>query len=84
MALKFKFKTKDEIPAEHLPFYAERDGGWVLDAEGAVEKTKLDEVRNTNTTLLKERDDLKKRFADVSIRVIPADKLDLESDSLEK
>jgi topoisomerase-4 subunit A len=44
MPLKFKFKTKDEIPAEHLPFYAERDGAWVLDAEGAVEKAKLDEL----------------------------------------
>ena len=62
MALKFKFKTKDEIPAEHLPLYAERDGGWVLDAEGVVEKTKLDEFRNSNVALLKERDDLKKRY----------------------
>ena len=62
MALKFKFKTKDEIPAEHLPLYAERDGGWVLDAEGAVEKTKLDEFRNSNIALLKERDELKKRY----------------------
>jgi hypothetical protein len=26
MALKFKFKTKEEIPAEHLPLYAEREG----------------------------------------------------------
>jgi len=26
MPLKFKFKTKDEIPADHLPLYAERDG----------------------------------------------------------
>ena len=25
MPLKFKFKSKDEIPAEHLPFYVERD-----------------------------------------------------------
>ena len=62
MALKFKFKTKDEIPAEHLPLYAERDGGWVLDVDGAVEKTRLDEFRTTNVSLIKERDDLKKRF----------------------
>jgi hypothetical protein len=26
MSLKFKFKSKDEIPADQLPFYAERDG----------------------------------------------------------
>ena len=62
MALKFKFKTKDEIPAEHLPLYAERDGAWQLDVDGAVEKTKLDEFRTTNVSLLKERDELKKRF----------------------
>jgi hypothetical protein len=37
MALKFKFKTKAEIPAEHLPHYAERDGAWVLDVDGAVD-----------------------------------------------
>ena len=62
MALKFKFKSKDEIPAELLSLYAEREGAWVLDVDGAVEKTKLDEFRNTNVALLKERDELKKRF----------------------
>jgi hypothetical protein len=34
----------------------------VLDVDGAVEKSKLDEFRNTNVSLLKERDDLKQRF----------------------
>ena len=62
MALKYKFKTKDEIPADHLSLYAERDGAWVLDVEGAVEKAKLDEFRNNNVALAKERDDLKKRY----------------------
>ena len=62
MAIKFKSKTKDEIPAEFLSLYAERDGAWVLDVDGAVDKSKLDEFRTTNVTLLKERDDLKKRF----------------------
>ena len=62
MPLKYKCKTKDEIPAEHLPLYAEREGAWVLDVDGAVEKSKLDEFRNTNVSLLKERDDLKQRF----------------------
>lgn len=62
MSLKFKFKTKDEIPADHLPLYAERDGVWMLDVEGAVDKSKLDEFRTTNVSLLKERDELKQRF----------------------
>lgn len=62
MPLKYKFKTKDEIPAEHLPLYAEREGAWFLDVDGAVDKSKLDEFRTSNVSLLKERDDLKKRF----------------------
>lgn len=53
MALKFKYKSKEEIPAEHLNFYVERDGAFVLDAEGAVEKSRVDEFRNNNVTLTK-------------------------------
>src|SRR5438045_1804559 len=62
MALKFKYKTKEEVPAESLPFYVEREGAFVLDVDGAVEKSKVDEFRNTNVALIKERDDLRKRF----------------------
>lgn len=36
MALKFKIKSKDEVPAEHLSPYTDRDGAWHLDVEGAV------------------------------------------------
>ena len=81
MALKFKFKAKEEIPSEHLPFYAERDGAWILDVDGAVEKTKLDEFRNSNVTLLKERDDLKKRFEGIDpdeVRTLADEKRKLE------
>ena len=62
MALKFKFKSKEEIPAEHLGLYVERDGAFVLDAEGAVEKAKLDEFRTINVNLQKQLTDLSKRF----------------------
>ena len=48
MALKFKFKTKEEIRTEHLSLYAERDGTWLLDVNGAVDKSKLDEFRTTS------------------------------------
>jgi hypothetical protein len=81
MALKFKFKSKDEVPAEHLPFYAERDGAWVLDVDGAVEKSKLDEFRNSNVALLKERDELKQRFDGIdpdAVRALAAEKQKLE------
>ncbi len=42
--------------------YVERDGAWMLDADGAADKTKLDEFRSTNVTLMKERDELKTRL----------------------
>jgi hypothetical protein len=62
MALKYQFKSKDEVPAEHLSLYTERDGAFFLDVEGAVEKAKLDEFRKANQALTKERDALKQRF----------------------
>ena len=77
MPLKYKFKTREEIPAEQQPFYVERDGAWTLDAEGIVEKTKLDEFRTTNVNLLRERDDLAKRFEGIDpdqVRELAAEK----------
>jgi hypothetical protein len=51
MALKFKFKTREEIPAELQSLYVERDGAWMLDAEGVAEKSKLEEFRTNNIAL---------------------------------
>jgi len=62
MALKFKFKSKEEIPAESQLLYVERDGGWVLDVDGAVDKSKLDEFRANNITLSNQLAEQKKRF----------------------
>jgi hypothetical protein len=62
MPLKYKFKTKDEIPPEVLAHYAERDGAWILDIDGAIDKGKLDEFRTSNMTLLNQLEDYKKRF----------------------
>jgi hypothetical protein len=62
MALKFKHQTKAEIPAELQSLYVEREGAWLLDVDGAVEKSKLEEFRATNVTVMKERDELKARF----------------------
>jgi hypothetical protein len=45
MALKLKFKSKDEIPADQQALYVERDGAWTLDVDGAADKAKLDEFR---------------------------------------
>ena len=62
MPLKFRVKSKDEVPAELQTHYVERDGEWVLDAEGGAEKSKLDEFRNNNVALMKELDELKQRY----------------------
>ena len=62
MPLKYKFQKREEIPAEHLALYAEREGAWQLDVDGVVDKAKLDEFRQTNVTLLKQLEDQKKRF----------------------
>src|ERR1035437_788323 len=51
MPLKFKYTTKQEIPAEHQSLYVERDGAWLLDADGVVSQTKLDEFRQNNIAL---------------------------------
>ena len=81
MPLKFRFKSRDEIPTDHLPFYAERDGGWMLDVDGVVEKSKLDEFRTNNLTLIKERDELKQRFEGIDpdeVRKLAEEKRRLE------
>ena len=51
MPLKFKAKTKDEIPAEHQTLYVERDGVWVLDVDGGVDNSDFHEFRLTDVTL---------------------------------
>ena len=58
MALKFKYKSRDEIPAEHAALYVERDGAFVLEAEGAVDKSRVDEFRAHNLALKKQLADL--------------------------
>jgi hypothetical protein len=56
MALKNKYARAEEIPAELKSFYVERDGVWLLDSE------RNEELRQTNITVMKERDALLKRF----------------------
>lgn len=62
MGLKYKVKSKDEVPAGLEAHYVEREGGWVLDADGVADKSKLDEFRASNVALMKERDELRARF----------------------
>jgi hypothetical protein len=62
MSLKFKYKAKEEVPAEVQALYVEREGGFVLDVEGAVDRGMVEEVRSSNAALMKERDEMKRRF----------------------
>jgi hypothetical protein len=62
MALKFKAKSKEEIPAELQSLYVEREGAFDLDVEGAVNRAMVDGFRDSNVALTRERDDLKRRF----------------------
>jgi hypothetical protein len=87
MALKFKFKTREEIPAEQVSLYTEREGAWVLDVDGAIEKSKLDEIRTSNAALSKERDELAKRFEGIDAdeaRTLLAEKQKREEEKLLK
>lgn len=61
MKLKYKINKPafDLLAPELKEFYTERDGAYVLDAEGAVEKDKLDEFRNTNVALMKDLEKFK-------------------------
>ncbi len=79
MPLKFKYATKQEIPAEHQSFYVERDGAFVLDADGVVSQTKLDEFRQNNITLTNQL----KKFEGIdpdAVRQLAADKQRLEDE----
>jgi hypothetical protein len=62
MAIKFKAKSKDEIPAELQSLYVERDGEFALDVDSVVDKAKHDEFRTANVALKKELEDQQKRF----------------------
>jgi hypothetical protein len=84
MALKYKISSKAEVPAEQAAFYTERDGAFILDVDGAVEKAKLDEFRNNNITLTKERDELKQRFEGINpeeVRKLAEEKRRLEEEA---
>lgn len=75
MALKNKYAKAEEIPAELKPFYVERDGAWLLDSE------RNEELRQTNITVMKERDALLKRFEGIdpdAVRQLAEDKRKLE------
>jgi len=67
MALKLKFNSKEEVPAGLTEHYVERDGAFVLDVEGVVDRARMEEVRAHNANLMREREGLTARLSAVQI-----------------
>jgi len=83
MSLKGRFNSKEEIPAEFVPHCVERDGAWVLEVEGQVDKSVHDEFRRNNLNQKKEIEDFKKRFEGIDpdqVRKLAEEKLKLEEE----
>jgi hypothetical protein len=81
MAVKFWLDKLEEVPAPLREHYAKTDDGkyrLTLDAEHP-DTTKVKEMRATNVGLLKERDDLKTKFADIDPVTFAANKLKLDA-----
>jgi hypothetical protein len=78
MALKNKYASAGEVPAELKSYYVERDGAFFLDTE---RNALVDELRQSNVNLLKEIATWKQRFDGIdpdAVRQLAADKLKLE------
>ena len=83
MALKYKYAKREEIPAEQAALYVEREGVFVLDAEGATDKAKADEFRVNNVALKKQLGDLTARFEGIdpeAVKQLSAEKARLEDE----
>jgi hypothetical protein len=83
MAIKLKYDSLKEIPAEDVRLYVEREGAWHLDADLKEERAKLAEFRSNNLALIKERDDLKNRFEGIDpeqVRKLSEEKQRLEDE----
>lgn len=66
MSLDFTVDTLDGLSEGIRDLYAKHDDGkFYLDVTGAVAKSRLDEFRDNNVKLLKEKDALEARFKDI-------------------
>jgi len=81
MALKKKYDSLKEIPAEDVRLYVERDGAWHVDVDLKEEKARLDEMRNNNIALSKRVAEYEKRFEGIDpdeVRKLAEEKQRLE------
>jgi len=83
MPLKYKYPTRQEIPAEQSALYMEREGAFYLDVEGVTDKLKADELRAHNIELRKQIEDRDARFEGIdpeAVRQLAAEKERLEEE----
>ena len=83
MPLKYKYPTKQEIPAEQAALYVEREGAFYLDVEGVTDKVKADELRTHNIELRKQIEERDARFNGIDpdqVRQLAAEKERLEEE----
>jgi len=81
MALRKKYDSLKEIPAEDVRLYVERDSAWHLDVDLKEEKAKLDEFRANNIALTNQLAEQKKRFEGIDpeqVRKLAEEKQRLE------
>jgi len=62
MALKAILKSLDGLSDDVKKLYVEKEGAFHLDVDGMVNKDRVDEFRNKNIDLIKQLDDLTKRY----------------------
>jgi hypothetical protein len=72
MSLKFKCKSKEEVPTELQSLYVERDGAFVLDVEGVVDRARVEEVRASNIALTSQLAEQKRRFEGIESEQVKA------------
>lgn len=65
--LKFKVKKLEDVEEQYRPFYKEQDGAFVLQVEGATDKSRLDEFRTNNIALKEQLEEMQRRFDGIDV-----------------
>lgn len=69
MAIAYTVDSLDGVPEAMHSLYAESNGKFVLQVDGAVPKTRVDEFRNNNLALKRQLDEMNVRFDGVDPEV---------------
>lgn len=67
MTLKAKVEDINSIDESMRDLYVESDGAFVLNVDGMVDKTKLNEFRDNNVTLMKKISDLESKYDGIDL-----------------